>query len=160
MYFFVVHRQIRGVRDRIMTDWIVKLYRKMNTTARRAAVLLLAFVIAMSTLHFMTFPATALTRKAGENDPGIVIGDETNTEGFDNASEGDDTEVNPVNTETNPAEEETITVIPEGETPAPADTTVDAEPTPEPQPEPWCPEASPSIAHNRPSPPPPWSAAT
>ena len=115
-----------------MTDWIVKLYRKMNTTARRAAVLLLAFVIAMSTLHFMTFPATALTRKAGENDPGIVIGDETNTEGFDNASEGDDTEVNPVNTETNPAEEETITVIPEGETPAPADTTVDAEPTPEP----------------------------
>ena len=115
-----------------MTDWIVKLYRKMNTTARRAAVLLLAFVIAMSTLHFMTFPATALTRKAGENDPGIVIGDETNTEGFDNASEGDNTEVNPVNTETNPAEEETITVIPEGETPAPADTTVDAEPTPEP----------------------------
>ena len=115
-----------------MTDWIVKLYRKMNTTARRAAVLLLAFVIAMSTLHFMTFPATALTRKAGENDPGIVIGDETNTEGFDNASEGENTEVNPVNTETAPAEEETITVIPEGETPAPADTTVDAEPTPEP----------------------------
>ena len=125
-----------------MTDWIVKLYRKMNTTARRAAVLLLAFVIAMSTLHFMTFPATALTRKAGENDPGIVIGDETNTEGFDNASEGDDTEVNPVNTETNPAEEETITVIPEGETPAPADTTVDAELTPEPT-EPAEPTATP-----------------
>lgn len=113
-----------------MTDWIVKLYRKMNTTARRAAVLLLAFVIAMSTLHFMTFPATALTRKAGENDPGIVIGDETNTEGFDNASEGENTEVNPVNTETAPAEEGT-TVIPEGEAPAPEDPTADVEPTPE-----------------------------
>ena len=113
-----------------MTDWIVKLYRKMNTTARRAAVLLLAFVIAMSTLHFMTFPATALTRKAGENDPGIVIGDETNTEGFDNASEGENTEVNPVNTETAPAEEGT-TVIPEGEAPAPEDPTADVEPTPD-----------------------------
>lgn len=112
-----------------MTDWIVKLYRKMNTTARRAAVLLLAFVIAMSTLHFMTFPATALTRKAGENDPGIVIGDETNTEGFDNASEGENTEVNPVNTETAPTEEPAV--ITGGETPAPADTTVNAEPTPD-----------------------------
>ena len=113
-----------------MIDWIVKLYRKMNTTARRAAVLLLAFVIAMSTLHVMTFPATALTRQSGESDPGIVIGDETNTEGFDNASEGGNTDVNPVNTEAAPTEEPAV--ITGGETPAPADTTVNAEPTPEP----------------------------
>ncbi len=113
-----------------MIDWIVKLYRRMNSTARSVVVLLLAFVIAMSTLHVMTFPATALTRQAGESDPGIVIGDETNTEGFDNASEGENTDVIPVNTEVPPTGEDT-TVIPEGEAPAPADTTVNAEPTPE-----------------------------
>ena len=117
-----------GARDRIMTDWIVKLYRKMNTTARRAAVLCLAFIIALSTMHIMTFPATALTRNAGESDPGIVIGDETSTEGFDNASEGEDPEGNPVTMETAPAEEPTV--ITDGETPAPEEPAV-VEPTPE-----------------------------
>ena len=109
-----------------MIDWIVKLYRRMNRTARNVAVLLLAIIIALSTMHILTFPATAITRQVGESDPGIVIGDGTDTEGFDNASEGEITDVNPVDTEVSPAEEETAVIL--EETPASEEPAVITEP--------------------------------
>ena len=102
-----------------MIDRLIRIYRQLSFTVRKTAVFLLAIIIMLSTMHVLTFPAIAMSRHGGEGDTETVTGEETDTNNFDGASEGEDISVNPVSDENTPAEEETV--IPEGESPAPAD---------------------------------------
>lgn len=59
-----------------MIDRLITLYRRMNFTVRRIAVFMLAFIVVLATMHVLTFPAAAMSRSAGETDPGIVTGEQ------------------------------------------------------------------------------------
>ena len=64
----------------LLTERIIFLYRKMNNTGKRIAIFALAVIIAFSTMHILTFPASAMTRSAGMEDNGIVLGNESGEE--------------------------------------------------------------------------------
>ena len=102
-----------------MIDRIINLYRRLGTYTKNIIVSILALMIALSTIHTLIFPATAMSRNAGEEEPGVVLGTEENQESFDSTPEGEDdstavTEGTP--SETDPA------VLPE-ESGIPADDT-------------------------------------
>ena len=90
------------------TEQVIFLYRKMNETGRRTAIFVLAVIIAFSTMHILTFPASAMTRSAGMEDPGITVGTETEDEapaetaGSDTDPLTDSETVNQVPEETEP----------------------------------------------------------
>ena len=83
-------------------DRLVRFYRRLSTTARSVIVFVLAVSVALATMHALTFSATAITKKTGEEDPGIVLNQDPENEDFDNVSEGTGTD-NPEEKPSEPA---------------------------------------------------------
>ena len=95
------------MKNRIETllERLIQFCRRLSDTGRRTAVFILAVIIAFSTIHTLTFPATAMTRQAGEEAPGIELNEESQDDDFAGASEEPGTE-NESGTDTDPAAEQ------------------------------------------------------
>ena len=70
-----------------MIDRLIQLYKKLSIKTRKVIVLVIAFAVAFTTVHLLTFPATAITRSAGLEDPGITVGTEAGDEPADTITE-------------------------------------------------------------------------
>jgi fibro-slime domain-containing protein/LPXTG-motif cell wall-anchored protein len=70
-----------------MIDKLIQLYKKLSIKTRKVIVLVIAFAVAFTTVHLLTFPATAITRSAGLEDPGITVGTEAGDEPADTITE-------------------------------------------------------------------------
>ena len=112
-------------------DRLVRFYRRLSTTARSVIVFVLAVSVALATMHALTFSATAITKKTGEEDPGIVLNQDPENEDFDNVSEGTGTD-NPEEKPSEPAETPAAPEVQEGE-PSPEPSAMPEEPGTEPE---------------------------
>ena len=88
LFYYAHYIQAKTEKHRTdMIDRLIQLYKKLSIKTRKVIVLVIAFAVAFTTVHLLTFPATAITRSAGLEDPGITVGTEAGDEPADTITE-------------------------------------------------------------------------
>ena len=81
LFYYAHYIQAKTEKHRTdMIDRLIQSYRKLNRITRHVIVILMVFMVLLSTLHALISPASALTRTTGTDDPAVMTEPEGETQ--------------------------------------------------------------------------------